>query len=193
MPFHQVLTGALVAGAAAVNLNPTGIGGRILTEADSWALFRIRAFKARLHRTNATVAQVLGFVGGVQDTPPATTGAIMELLPAVYMSPTYTVPTPWAKCSSMQLAGPFPWYKSVPGTQDASEESPGQLVLAGSGTESYVIELVGVIEFKTSIDPGNTPELALLIKKAREERARVAREKERVKLLGALGTPSQKP
>jgi hypothetical protein len=68
------------------------------------------------------------------------------------------------------LAGPLPWYKSLPGTADATEESPGALVFAGGVTAIIAVEIRGVIEFKTSLNTGNTPEEVLLRKKIKELR-----------------------
>jgi len=194
IPFHTLITGSLVGGVATILGNPTGLSnnGRLLTEADAWAHFRIRKLQFRLHQNSAAGAfQAVGYIGGVQDTPPANAVQVMELLPSTGMRPTQTVPTEWVRVPKMDLAGPFPWYKSIAGTVDATEEFPGQIIVAGTTTEVYTVEIRGLLEFKTSVAAGNTPAEVALRKQLHN--ARVAREKElaQKRILALLGTPSQ--
>lgn len=188
MPFHGNIVLAFVAGTWARFLSPTGLAlSRILAEADAWAHFRMRSFSFRLHHGAITADYAAGFVGGVQDTPPATTAVIMELLPATYLGSTYTKPSDWVHVSKQELAGPFPWYKTIQGTADATEESPGYLVCAGSGaTDTPVVEIRGVIEFKTSVAPANTPALVKLREEVRLERVREEQKEARKGLLRVL-------
>lgn len=179
LPFHGAGGLALVAGTAFIDMNPAGLAaicGRPQTEADGWAHFRMRALEFRLHHGAITGDVAAGYVGSVQDTPPANTAAVCEVLPSVYYGSTYTKPSDWVRVSKKDLAGCFPWYKTVPGTADSTEEKPGVLCISGAGTDTPVIELRGVIEFKTAVSANNTPaelklrnELRLL--RAREEQA----------------------
>ncbi len=112
--------------------------------------------------------RAIGYVGGVQDTPPATTANVAELLPSVPQTSNATCPTEWVSPSKGDLAGPLPWYKTIPGSADATEEAPGYIVVAGSGTDAYNLEIRGVFEFKTAVATANTP---LEIKLAAERMA----------------------
>lgn len=190
IPFHISLSGSLAAGAFSFNLNPSAIN-RLLIEADAWAHFRVRSFSFRLLPTSpSTVAQAAGFVGGIQDTPPASYLQVSELLPSCVKGVGQTIPTSWVRVSRSDLAGPFPWYKTIPGSADATEEAPGSVIVIGTGTEAYNIEMKGKFEFKTSVNSGNTPLSAELRAKIREERQALAIRKERDILLRILSTTS---
>ncbi len=162
VPFHYVLVSALVAGTQNFTVGPNGnVSPRMSAEADTWAHYRIRKFKFRLHpdpsaaQSNAVAA---GFCGGIQDTPPATIAAVTELVPSAYLAGGTSVPTEWVEVSQSELAGPLPWYKSIPGTADATEEYPGSISICGTGTDTYSLEMRGVFEFKTAVATANTPE-----------------------------------
>lgn len=168
---HQILTSALVAGVTGISANPTGVTGRVLTEADAWAHFRWRSFHFRLHRVGTvTSVQVASWVGGVQDANPSTIAQAAELLPSTVLAGTATVPSPWVRVGAVDRSGPFPWYKAIPGTADPTEEAPGLISIAGTGTETFFIEIRAVIEFKTGVAAGNTPEELALRARIREIR-----------------------
>lgn len=171
MSFHQVITGTLTAGAVAIAGNPTGIGGRILVEADAWAHFRWRSLHFRLCRIGTvTSAQIAGWTGGIQDTAVGTLAQAAEILPSVVLQGTATVPTKWVKVRRDDLNGPFPWYKAIPGSADPTEEAPGNFFVTGTGTDGYYIEFKGVVQFKVGVAAGNTPEELALRKRLREIR-----------------------
>jgi len=191
MPFHTFLQQALSSGAAVIIGNPSGLsnGGRMLTEADAWAHFRLKKLSFRMH-PNALAAGTFitaGWVGGVQDTPPASAGNVMDLIPSCVYAKTSTVPTEWVRVPKQDLAGPLPWYKTIAGSADATEEAPGELVFGGTTTDAALVEIRGVIEFKTSVSTANTPaEVAL---RARLRAERLAREHEvaQKRVLALLG------
>lgn len=191
MPFHTLISTAETSGSASILGNPAGLGnsGRLLTEADGWAHFRLNKLKFRLHPQTGMAAQftVAGWVGGVQDTPPATAGAITELIPSCVVAQDATVPTEWVNVPKVDLAGPFPWYKTVQGTADSTEEFPGQISIAGSGTDVFIIEIRGIIEFKVSVSTGNTPAELALRAKLRQERTALAKEAAQKRALALLG------
>ncbi len=188
MPFHYYANSALVSGAASFNGNPTGLSPRGLTEADAWTHFRLKALKFRLHPQNVavTTTQIAAWVPGIEDSPPSGVAAACELLDAVVISARSTVPTQWMSVSKSDLAGPLPWYKTVPGTADATEESPGALMVLGSTTDAFVIEIRGVFEFKGSIATANTPMAVQLREELRALRRNQVQEAERNRLLKAL-------
>lgn len=205
MPFHhlQIITQSVTSGQ--FNCNPTGLSTRALSEADNWAHFRLLRLKFRIHPqeafpvsgTNDNTRVILGYIGGIQDTPPTTLADIMELIPSVYRSGFTTMPTKWMTISPKDLAGALPWYKTIPGTADATEEAPGQLCygMFGSGsTQTVGLEWEGVFEFKTSVSATNTPLAAKLREVVREERKKAADESERKKLQQVLApAPSKAP
>jgi hypothetical protein len=131
----------------------------------------------------------MGFVGGVQDVPPATVAAVGELMPAVSMPAggTQTVPSQWASSSKSELAGPFPWYKALNGAADTTEEAPGLLVFAGTSTQAFNYEFFVTFEFKTAVDPANTPAALALRRELTVLRLEAARLREKKALEGVLG------
>ncbi len=193
VPFHQLVTATFTSGAYANLFNPTNLSSRVLQEADAWAHFRLLHLKMRLHPSSRTSNQVLGWVGGVQDTPPATPTAIAELIPSAIMASGATVPTEWISVPQADCRGPFPWYKSLLGTADPTEESPGAIVIAGTGSEAFTLELRGALEFKTAVSPVNTPAAARLREELRFAHLSVLRERARLRLLSSLSptVPSQ--
>ncbi len=191
MPFHVTTSGALAAGVYSFAVQPASFP-RVQLEADVWAHFRVRKLSFRqLPTSPITVGQIAGYVGGIEDTPPATAVQVSELLPSCSKGVGQTTPTNWVHVPRADLAGPFPWYKSQPGTADPTEESPGQIVVVGTGTEAYILEIKGVFEFKTSVNSGNTPLSLKLRAMIREERLAYVREKERLALLRVLKTPPE--
>ncbi len=196
VPFHTVNQASLVGGFYSITASPTGMSSRLPSEADTWAHFRLLSLEFRLHAKGinaATGAQAAGYVGGLQDTPPSTIATLCELLPSCYLAaPTQSVPTEWVKVSQADCRGTFPWYKSIPGAADATEEAPGALVVVGTGTDSFCIEFRGVVEFKTAVNPGNTPAAVALRSRVREERVQAAllEEKKRLLAIMAASPPS---
>lgn len=187
-PFHTVIQGALVAGVSGILLSPNAtLSPRALVEADGWAHFRIRRFRFRiLPNDTITAALAVGYVGGVQDASPGTLLQVSELLPSAVRGIQQTVPSRWVAPTRSELSGPLPWYKTIPGTADATEEAPGALALTGSTTSPFTIEVEGAFEFKTSVASGNTPRMLELYSQIRDERASQVKAAERGRLLSIL-------
>jgi hypothetical protein len=192
VPFHSVINSALAAGVASFSGSPSsGISSRAGTEADAWCHYRILKLRFRVLPSAATPVQTsAGWVGGIQDTPPTTLAQIGELLPSTILGAGQTAPSEWITVPPNDLKGPLPWYKTIPGTADATEESPGALVIAGTGTNIYLLEVRGVYEFKTSVNTGNTPAELALRDKIRKERVQLHQDRERERLLRALSSPA---
>jgi hypothetical protein len=98
--------------------------------------------------------------------------------------------------SKSDLAGPFPWYKTVVGTADATEESPGLVTIAGTGTDPFVAEFRGVFHFKTSVATANTPMALNLRRRIHEERALgaiIAQKNVLMRILSTGTTPAVSP
>jgi hypothetical protein len=193
VPFHSYVTGALVSGNSSFLLRPiTSLSPRLANEADNWAHFKVRALSFRLHphaQTGST-GMAAGVVGGVQDTPPATVASVLELLPSTVLAPSETVPTNWVNVTRGDLAGPFPWYKTVAGTADVTEEAPGYVVVAGNSTDTFSLEFRGVFEFKTAVGTGNTPQAFGMRAALRLQREAAAQSVARMQLLRLLASTS---
>jgi len=194
LDFHFIFATTLVGGVFGLPANPTSMSSfstRLGAQADLWAHFRWKSLRFRLRVNPSTVAQqFVGYVGGVQDSPPATGQAIMELIPSTMMDVDQTVPSEWISVPRVDLAGALPWYKAVPGGPDATEESPGTLIVVGTGTEAFAVEVRGVMEFKTGLSTANTPLFAQARALMRAERLRIERERESVRLRTLLAPPA---
>ncbi len=188
VPFHTYLASSFASGTSTFFVQPSSLlSPRLLNEADAWAHFRIVRFSFRLRRNAAiTSAQAACYLGGVQDSPPATLANVAEVLSSVILTTTDTVPTEWCRPTKSELSGPFPWYKSVAGAADSTEEAPGSICVAGTGTESWVLEMRGVVEFKTSVPTGATPLALELQARLHRERVETSRRRQREGLLRAL-------
>jgi len=178
-----------------------GVGGgpmtpllfpRLAVEADAWAHFRVKRLSFRLHPTSPkTAAQACCYIGGVQDTPPATFSAISEVLSSCINGVGSTVPSDWVHVLKSEVAGPFPWYKSVAGTADSTEEAPGSFQVVGTGTETFTLEFRGIFEFKTAVATTNTPVALAARRQLHLERVNAERARARMVLLQVLNsTPS---
>jgi len=190
MPFHYVQSGTFTAGLFGLLLSPAAFP-RVAIEADVWAHYRVRKFSFRLLPTSpVTVAQAASFIGGIQDTNPSTLAQVTEILSSCVKGVGQTTPSSWVHVQRDELAGPFPWYKSVAGTADPTEESPGTISIVGTGTETFIIEFRGIFEFKTSVATGNTPLAIRLRELVRRERLEAAQRNERAVLLKILSPGS---
>ncbi len=192
-PFHYILQGTAAGNVFQFNVQPSSnFGTRVVVEADVWAHFRVKNLKFRLHPSAGSGSAAAGFVGGVQDTLPGTLAQVSELLPSVFTSTDSTVPTEWALPTRQELAGALPWYKSVPGSADATEESVGSMCVWTSGaTDVFYLEMRGVFEFKTSVSTGNTPAQLARVMAERDERREASRARQRDLLLEVLAAPQR--
>lgn len=189
VPFHFCFNQALAAGIGGSPFTPS-IFPRLAVEADAWAHFRVTRLSFRLHPTSPkTVAQAACFIGGLQDTPPGTFSAISEVLSSVVNAVGSTAPSEWCHVQKSELAGPFPWYKSVAGAADSTEESPGSFQVVGTGTETFTLEFRGIFEFKTAVATTNTPVALAARQQLHMERVNAERALARSTLLRILNTP----
>jgi len=191
IPFRFLLRSTLSSNIFGLSLTPNNnLSPRLTTEADAWALYRIRKLKVRLHPgvSGSSGDQVVGYIGGNQDTAPSSIANVSELLNAVVLSDETTVPSEWCKPGQRELAGMFPWYKTVAGTADTNEEAPGAIYIAGSGAmDNFILEIRGVYEFKTAVATANTPLAIECHRKLREERRAAQLLKEKARITEALG------
>ncbi len=190
VPIHFILQSTMTSGVANTTLSPTDLASastRLAALADEYAHYRIKSFRFRMHPiTQVATDMAAGVVGGVQDTLPGTTFQILELIPSVYLGGDTTIPTEWAVVPKSDLSGPLPWYKAIRGAADVTEETPGYLCIAGTGSASFVVEVRAVYEFKTSVAPANTPSAISLRKQLLAERVQMVKEREKDQVLRLL-------
>ncbi len=185
MRFHFLSSPALAAGVNTIALNPAGLSSRCLNDADAWEWYRLKSFKFRIFAL--TTAAYVGFVEGKPDTMPGSGTQVMELLDAVaHNGPQETCWSRWVNIPKGALAGPLPWYKTIQGTATDEEELQGFLALAGTGTNSVLVEYFFDIEFKGPIATANTPAMVALRKQLHEERVKTAHAVKRASVLQAL-------
>ncbi len=194
-PFHNLIVSTLSSGTQTFFLAPIGnISPRAQTEADAWQHFRVKQFSFRLlPNLSRTQRIAVGLIGGVPDTVPTTVAQVMELLPSVTLENGQIVPTEWVRVPAIDLSGPLPWYKTVAGGADVSEESPAVLAIAGTGTDPYVLEVRGVFEFKVACATANTPMAVNLRRLLREEKLLSVMSRERDILLKILRSGGGEP
>jgi len=131
---------------------------------DQFCHVRFDALRFRLLPTGTapTALAVMGFLGGVQDISPANLQAISEVIPTACLGTRQTVPSEWCNAKAQDLKGPMPWYKSVAGGADTTEEAPGYVVFVAGATDVLTYEMYVDVTVKTAVATGNTPmELSL--------------------------------
>lgn len=175
--FSMLIVATLSSGAASINVSPNStISARSATVADTYSLYRMKSFRFRLHRASTlSSAQVACYVPGIADIPPSTLSNAAEVLYHVMMMPVYTIPSKWCHVPLSELRGYQPWYKTIVGTPDPAAEILGVLAIAGSGSDTYSLEIAGCFEFKSPIASANTPAMQAAYRLIREERIRLAR------------------
>lgn len=184
--FKFLNTGAMSSGLATIPVAPVNaLSPRAAIEADSWALYRLKQLRFRLRRVGTiTSLHVAAFIAGVTDASP-TASALSECIPRTILYATDSVPSDWTRVPAADLVGYQPWYKTVAGSPSTDVEVLGNIFIAGTTTESYAIEIEGVLEFRDGVPAGATP-MPLM----RQVQVQAKREKfiaaERARLLGLL-------
>ncbi len=196
-PFHVYVSSSVSGNTAAFSLSPSGLAGwstRLTSLADSFTKFRFRSCKFRLRSLG--VEQAAAYVAGVQDSNAfASIIAAMEATTACAVFTTQSVPSEWVNIPRVDLMGALPWYKSIAGLADQTEEAPGQILIRSTNaTDIYRLEIKGVIEFAGSIPPANTPMEVQLLRQLGQERRNAVIARERASMLKVLssGPPSAK-
>lgn len=173
--FSHMINQTLVSGAVTLTCNPATFG-RVNSVADTFELYRIAALKYRIHpyvvASATTFQKAVAFYPGITDTAPTSCEEVAQNIYRCIMGGGQVTPTQWAHVSKTALRGMFPWYKTIPGSLDPSEENVGYFFLRGTGSEVVCIEFEGVFEFKGPVSTGSTP--ALRVQQA------VARERQRL-------------
>lgn len=180
VPFHKVHTNTLISGMFNITLQPAVMNTRLGVVADAFEEYRLTSLRFRLHRSGAAIGpQAACFYPGVVDTLPNTVTDVAEVVHSTVVSQSATVPSAWVMVPRAVLSGPFNWYKSLASSLDTSEEQQGVIAIAGTGTDSFLLEVSGTYEFRGSAATVNTPMLL-----------EATRLRQRNKLLSILATPA---
>jgi len=183
--FHEVLTVALVAGANNEIIRPDTFGTSITALSDGYDLFKCVRFSFRIFAL--TTSAIAGVVSSVPNTLPTTIATVSELLDSVYhLGPQQTGWSEWVRVNGSVLAGPYPWYHTRAGTFLETESVPATLVLAGSSTNTVVVEVRGTFTFKDPLPTSSTPSALLLRARAKQEEEQAALVKRKAELLKVL-------
>ncbi len=175
VPFSAVIRPTYVAGAVQYTISPNGsLSIRLATIADAFDEYRFSMLRYRLHRANNTSMTVAAFYPGIVDTVPSTIAQIGENPHRTVAGDQTTVPSPWVDVPRGVLAGMHPWYKSVAGTPESSEENQGILCVVDSGgtTSGATLEVEGICELRAGSSTSNTP-LERAVALRRREKARL--------------------
>jgi len=177
VPFRFVVNATT---SVALSVSPnSSLSPRLAALADDFDEYRFTRLRFRLHRASDTSPSdffCAGYLPGIVDTPPTTQAQMMEILNSVYLTGVETVPTPWSEVPKPVLAGMHPWYKTIPGTPEASEEFQGGLYGACTTSSVLRLEIEGVCQFRAAVAAGNTP----------LERALAARTREKKRIMSLL-------
>ncbi len=177
--FKSLSSVTLVSGAGSTAISPANLS-RLSTIADTYEMYRFVKLKYRLQpNLTRTGMQAAAYYPGIVDNAPSTVGAVADSLYSTLLGTAAAKPSDWVNVPRQSLQGYFPWYKTLAGTLDPSEEVQGNIYVCGTGTEIVYIEFEGVVEFKAPAAAVNTP----MIRKAQ------LLEREKQRLLQILAAP----
>lgn len=175
VPFSFVSSGTPA--AVTLPIQPSGLGGRVLAIADAYELFKVKKLEFRLlaSTTSATASrasqQVVCYLPGITDTAPGNFALAAEVVEHVILGNSATTPTEWCRVPKSILSGYTPWYKTIAGTPDPSVEVQGNLYVVNPAgtTDTYCVEVRGIIQFKGAVPISSTPMVRQLNEMRREK------------------------
>lgn len=164
VPCHGRISNSLTSGLFSQSLAPT-LFSTITAISDVFEMYRFTNLKYRMLPAGGTViptgSQVCGYLPGVIDTASGlTVGSLIQSRHTCFITERQVTPTPWIKVPRAVLQSYGNWYKTVVGTPDVATEIQGGIYVAGTGTDSFVVEVSAVIEFKDLVVAGATPMIA---------------------------------
>jgi len=149
--------------------------------------YRCTSLKFRLHPNAAlTGAMAVGFASGVETTNPSTVETVLETECSALLAAKTTTPSSWVKVPRAALRGPREWYMANGGGSSQSDAQQFEIHIAGTGTDAYLVELEGIVEFRSPVNQTDTPQLRELRAAEAAIRARIAAERRRGELLAVL-------
>jgi hypothetical protein len=164
VPFHHVVSAALASGSANLAVVPSsGNLGAAQYLYSAYDLYRIRKLRFRLlPNTSMGTAQVAGFYPEAVVTNP-TIAAGTDCLDSCYINNDMTIPSRWVNVPPTRLKGLIDWYKCQPDAGDVDFETMGNILVSGTTTETYYLEVEGLWEFK------NPNSASVLMEKLKEQ------------------------
>lgn len=156
IPFHRAANVTLTAGQAQIPVAPTALTvfDWLANIAENFELYRFIELEYRLrYATAITGTQELAFYPDAVGTT-VTAGPNSENLDCVFLGQFETGQVqPFHKVPRSRLKGQIDWYKTIPDAASSEFESQGRLNFNGTSSETVVLEVRGVVQFKNNIDP----------------------------------------
>jgi len=178
--FAYVDTSAAASSLKTLSVSPL-LTPRLTSLADDFDEYRFTKLAFRLRASGGNSGDAAAaFAPGVTDTAPTTTVQLTEYLSSVFLGDEETVPSNWVNVDRGALAGMHPWYKTVAGTPEVSEEVVGVIyVRCGGATATPGLEMRGTVEFRAASSTATTP----------LERALAQRRREKARMMNLLAMP----
>lgn len=176
LPARGLFNGSLSAGVAQINLQPTNLNS-VAGAAANYEFYRITKLRYRLYPNGGGSMLAAAYIAGAVDNAPSSPYDVAQTPHCVLYGDDVTVPTSWRNVPKSALASYNTWYKTVAGSPDPTEEVQGKIYLAGSSTDSYLLEYEMVYQFRTLVVTSATP----------AQRGAIELEKYRAQLLRVLG------
>lgn len=173
LPFSTSLV--TTSAATQINVQPAGLGSRVLSVADGYEFYKVKKLEFRLEpaTTGATASrtgtQAACFIAGITDVAPGNYQLASEVVEHVLLANAQTTPSEWCRVPKSILSGYMPWYKTIVGTPDASVELQGVIYIINGGADSCQVHVRGVISFKAGVPTSSTPMVRQLAEMRREK------------------------
>ncbi len=151
IPFHGMVTTALVSNVSQVNLTPSATAALADLET-AFELYRFGSFAFRLHPA-ATMNGPQSAAWIPEATVPTTTVQNnFECIDSTWLATRTTQPSSWVHVPKERLLGQLKWYKCNADAGAAEFEVQGVVNIAGTTTDTFYLEVKGVCEFMNPID-----------------------------------------
>ena len=117
--------------------------------ADVFQFYRFTKLNIEVKPSSATLS--IGYANGAAfDTPPSSSGEVLQLPFAKLMVPTQSVPERISvPRSELVKDSQLTWYKTIAGTPDAQFEVQGNIYLGASGSTSTILVIEYEVEFQS--------------------------------------------
>lgn len=148
--FHALTTSTLSSGGSSQSVGP-GLNSTLTAMAAVYELYRVSKLRYRLHpNASQSTALIAAYYPEAQVTIPSI-DQNSENIDCCMLFEDTTVPTPWHNVPRSRLKGQIDWWKCVPDAGASEFEIQGIIVLTGTGTDAFRLEMDGVVEFKNPI------------------------------------------
>ncbi len=177
--YDLLITDTFSTTSGAKSLSPSGLGGAVNSDADTWQEYRIvrLVFTHQPIGTSAPGDIATGvFVPIIDSVSTLSAASICSAAHHVYMSKNQTLARTWRVGRKTLLGNaPLRWFKTIAGNADDLEEIQGQLVSCStSGSVPVVYTVRATIQWRSKVAPGATPavreELRARVRQAEKEK-----------------------